>query len=433
MKKLFAAGALLLTALFTLFQIPLQADDGNYQNYILGERTAGMGGAGAATSCDLDSAFYNPSGLGFVTASRLSLSASLYGIYNLKIRDGLGTNKNFRVREFESIPSTFGSILNLSEELTVAFSAFVPDNINYNHQEVYSRTVTPVPGQFQSEYFSFTVDDQQLWIGPSLGYRINRRLSLGLSLFAVYRSLVKKQAWTFLSTDEQNKIVSVTDRRYDVDYTNYSILGIFGTQYALSDRLRLALVVQTPSINLTGDGEFTYASGRENRVNHGDHLASRNKIPTKITIGAAFCKPKEYALEADLSYYLPTSFIELKGRDDWTGGEFCLRLRRRPVVNFNLGAEYYFIENYPARLGFFTNLSSSPDPDPEGPGSPEQIDMYGLTASVGNESEHTTINFGVNYVWGSGKTLGVDDDLNYRVVDARESYLFLFLSSTYIF
>jgi len=59
----------------------IRADNGNYQNYLVGDRAAGMGGAVTASTNNLDACYYNPSGLANVTGSRISLSVSLYGIY----------------------------------------------------------------------------------------------------------------------------------------------------------------------------------------------------------------------------------------------------------------------------------------------------------------------------------------------------------------
>ncbi len=413
----------------------LYGDDGNYQNYIVGERAAGMGGAVTASCQALEAAYFNPSGLGFVEASRLSLSASLYGWYRADVKEGLGSGENYSANEFESIPSTFGSILNLSEEFTVAFSAFVPDQINYNLQETFERRPGGIPGIFKSDYYSQTLDDQQMWIGPSLGWRIDERLSIGGSVFLVYRTLVNKQQWTYLLTSgPDNEITSVSARIYNIDYSNYGLLGVFGAQYVLGDHILLGLSLQTPSLNLTGDGELLYTVSHtdEETVVHADDMKSRYKLPTKVTIGAAWRKEGTCLLEADLSYHFPTSYNALSGDDVWTGEPITTTVRRKPVINVNLGGEYYVIEDYPVRLGFFTNLSSAPTPEPAHGGT-EKVDMYGLTASVGNEAEHTTINLGVNYVWGSGSTLGIGDDFSPKTVHVHESYIFIFLASTYIF
>lgn len=433
----FRIGSAVLLCIFSLGGgASLRADDGNYQNYIIGERASGMGGAVAASSEDLDGVYYNPAGLAGIDANRLSLSTNLYGFFKLEVTDGLGPGKDYKIREFEAIPTAFGSILNVSEILTLAFSVLVPDNVKYNHQQTYTRLPTPDYLLFQSEYFSYSIDDQTLWIGPSLGVRLGEDWSIGASAFLVYRSMVNKQDWSYLITRGDYEKVSVSTRHYDLDYSSYGVLALLGARWDATDRLSLALVVQPPSVHISGDGEFTYTSNfdrPDDRIVHAPDLDVNNKIPAKVVLGAAWHREKEYCLGLDLSYHLPTSFILLEGDDDWSGGEISRRVRRRSVFNVNLGGEYYAASGYPLRAGFFTNLSSAHHPDPSLPGSPEKIDMYGVTASVGSESEHTTINVGVNYVWGSGKTLGVSDNLDYSVVDVRESYLFLFLSSTYIF
>lgn len=413
-----------------------RADDGNYQNYTLGERGSGMAGAVIATTADLDAAYYNPAGLGRVTASRLSLSTSIYGIYRYTVFSGLGPDHNYSVREFETIPSSFGTVLNVSDRLKLAFSAFIPDDINYNHEESFRKPGTDGDGLAAYEYFSYIVDDQQLWIGPSLGYLASDRLTLGGSVFVVYRSAVLKQNWTIAqSTFPPDRVLDQASRIYDVDFTNYSLLALLGAQYRLTDRILLGAAVQTPSVNLRGTGSLLYAETvtDDDLIVHSDDMESQNRLPARFSFGAALREPKRYALECDLNWHLPTSYDELSGTDDWSGGEVNYALRRLGVVNVNLGGEYYVRESYPLRAGFFTNISSAPDPDPLIPLTTDQIDMYGATLSIGNETEHTTINVGLTYVWGDGKTLGYAPDSTTAVVDTRESYLLLSLSSSYIF
>ena len=412
------------------------ADDGNYQNYTLGERGGGLGGAVVATTRDLDAAYYNPAGLGFITASRLSLSTSLYGLYRYTVFNGLGPDRNYSVREFETIPSSFGSVINTGPRLKLAFSAFIPDEINYNHQESFRRPGQTVPDQATYEYFSYIVNDQQLWIGPSAGYLVDDRFSLGASIFVVYRSAVAKQNWTVAQTTvPPGDIANLSTRIYDLDFSNYGLLALLGAQYHITDHLLLGATVQTPVINLSGTGQLLYAetSPAQDILVHADGMKSQNRLPARFSLGAAWREQGRYAVEADVTYHLPVSYSELEGTDDWTGLEVDYPLRRLPVVNANLGGEYYVMKNYPVRAGFFTNISSAPEPDPLVPLTTDQIDMYGFTLSVGNETEHTTINVGLSYSWGRGESLGFGEDYTTSVVGTRESQLFLSLSSSYIF
>lgn len=416
----------------------LRADNGNYQNYLVGDRAAGMGGAVVATTNDLDACYYNPAGLANVAGSRIALSVSLYGIYRIWVEEGLGPQESYSSREFESIPSTFGSILKVSDELSLAFAVFTPDKIYYNTQRSFERKPF-MDGILRSDYYSVTLDDSTVWVGPSLGWKAGERLSFGGGIYLVYRSLDDKQDWTYLfTTEDGNEVIRVFSRQYRIEYNNYSLLGLFGARYALTDTFSLGVTVQTPTLDLTGDGQLLYGaslgSHEDDFLISAENMKTRNQLPTRITVGAAYQEPHVFTLEADLTYHFPTSYTEMWGRDGWSGEMVELNTRRKGVLNLNLGGEYYVIRNYPFRAGFFTNLSSSHDLDPDEPTiGGEKIDMYGVSASIGNESEHTTINVGINYVWGSGDTLGMGEDFQPVVVDARESYLFLFLSSAYIF
>ena len=418
--------------------LSIRADNGNYQNYLVGDRAAGMGGAVTASTNDLDACYYNPAGLANVIGSRIALSVSLYGIYRIRVKDGLGPNESYKCRAFESIPSTFGSILKVSDTLALAFAVFTPDEVNFNTQQSFER-LPYQPGIVRSDYYANNIDDATSWIGPSLGFKASPRLSIGCGVYLVYRTVNSSQDWTYLYTKQDgNEIVKVGARQYRYEYSNYSLMGLAGAQYSVTDNISLGLTIFSPTLNLAGKGSVFYGASLEDPdqsyLYSANDMRSNNRVPTKIVFGAAYIRRGGFTVEADLSYHFPTSYTELRGQDIWSSEEIRMDIKREAVVNLNLGGEYYIVENYPLRAGVFTNLSSSSSLDPEKPQvNGEKTDMYGISASIGNESEHTTINFGVNYVWGKGKILGFDEDFQPLEVSARESYLFVFISSAYIF
>ncbi len=414
------------------------ADDTNYRNFLVGDRAAGMGGAVTASTADLDAAYYNPAGLAAVAGSRISLSVSLYGIQKYRVADGLGPGEHLKAAQFETIPSTFGSILNISENLSLAFAVFVPDSLDINVRESFRRR-PDAPGLERSDYYSASFDDSSTWLGPSLGWRAGRRLRIGAGGYLVYRSLDTKQDWAYLYTAGGTREVSrVQARVHNLDFSNYSLLGILGAQYDLSETVVLGLAVQTPSLDIYGSGNLLYAvslgSPETDLLVESAGMKSRNRLPARFTAGAAWRESGRFALEGNLSYHLPISYNQLSGEEYWTGEPFSLRLERKAVINLNLGGEYYVAERYPLRAGVFTNLSSSPGVDEEKLAeSRDKVDMYGVSLSVGSESEHTAFSIGVNYVWGKGKTVGFTEDFQPAAVDQREAHLFVFLSSAYIF
>jgi long-chain fatty acid transport protein len=394
------------------------ASDGNYQNYIVGERAAGMGGAVTASASSVDACYYNPAGLALTPASTISLSASLYGFSRFQVDDGWYPGENLDIDSFVTIPSTFGSIWKVNDDLALSISAFIPDRSSNNDLEAFVG---------DSHFFKYNLDDQTLWIGPSAGYRLSPKLTCGVSIFGVYRTFSWFRDWLFGDYG-----TSVSE---DIKYNDLSLAAVLGARYALDERWALGLSVQTPSLHVTGDGKYLIKRISSTGTLQGSYVEdadTENKIPTRVTAGVSYQASPRLGLGLDLTYHFSASFNRFEGYDQF-GTFWTYPLRREATCDVNLGGEYYVMDNYPLRLGFFTSRSSAPETEIETSYYPAQIDKYGITMSAGRESEHTTLNFGVNYVWGSGDFVGWRTPTQMDIVDAQESYLYIFLASSYIF
>jgi len=55
------------------------ADDTHYQDFIVGSRAVGLGGAFCAIGDDPSGLYYNPAGIAEIRHTTLQISASLYG------------------------------------------------------------------------------------------------------------------------------------------------------------------------------------------------------------------------------------------------------------------------------------------------------------------------------------------------------------------
>ena len=107
------------------------------------------------------------------------------------------------------------------------------------------------------------------------------------------------------------------------------------------------------------------------------------------------------------------------------------------VTDVQLGGEFVFRKRYPLRAGAFTSFSSAPDLVANGDSQINQVDLYGVTASVGSVGKNVVVNFGLSYAWGEGDALGTrldaDGDLESFVSRTRESGLYAFASTAYRF
>ena len=115
----------------------------------------------------------------------------------------------------------------------------------------------------------------------------------------------------------------------------------------------------------------------------------------------------------------------------------AIRQHCREVLDFSLGGEHYLRRKYPVRAGFFTSRSAAPDPVADNTDEAGQIDLYGLTATVGVEMKNAASNIGLNYLWGEGRAIGWGTDAAGEIVntvsDSDETHLYVVFNTQYYF
>ena len=396
------------------------AGEANYQPFIVGERAAGMGGAVAATADGMDACFYNPAGLGGEARDSISVNGTLYGIQNFETKDAAFPGEDFEVSSFMTIPTGLSAVKKLKAGTVAAFSVFVPSASS-------AREILAFPQR--QHYYNSSQDEQTLYMGPSLGHVLNDRLALGASVFGVYQT------------------ASVFENLYWGDYSytytanyKYSVIGLIGTlgaQYKLADEWSAGLALSTPSATLSGKGSVQISEVLGDEETSGaaaiyyEDLDADNGLPAQARAGIGWRRAGVASAGIDMTHHFSSAY-------DWMDGKtVVIRQEREAVTDLQVGGEYIFRKRYPVRGGFFTGFSSAPDLDPEEASSPSQIDLYGVTASVGSIAENVVMNLGLSYVWGSGDAYGTRLDesgmLETVVTDTTESGLYAFASTTYRF
>ncbi|MEI6218487.1 MAG: hypothetical protein WCP86_06280 [bacterium] len=405
------------------------ADDGNYQNFIIGERAQGMGGAVGAFASSLDACFFNPAGLARVKDSTLSVSANLYGFQKYEAANGLAPGEDLKRNSFVGIPAAVSGISKLEGKGAWAISAFIPDRRSFNEIAAFVS---------KKHFYNFSEDDQTIWVGPSFGYPCSDKLFLGASLFGVYRtySRVENMSWGDVN-------YSYSD---DLKYDSFGMLAVLGAQYALGGNWSAGFVLQTPSRGIAGSGTFSATqvslfSG--STALYGEGLQTGDYVPMKVSASVGWQKPMDRAVGFEVTYHGSGDFDLVSGDLQGagvTGGYDALHVTRKAVVDINLGGEYYYNGIYPLRLGFFTSQSSALDADPTRSMAESripQIDKYGITGSLGKETKNMAVNVGLIYLMGSGDAYGWVIDARGQVdaarVDAKERQLYMFLSTSFFF
>ncbi len=403
-----------------LLVAPALAGEANYQPYIVGERAPGMGGAVCATAEGMDAAFYNPAGLGRVKRASVSINGTFYGFQHYSTDDNLFPGEALGVNSFITIPAGISGVRRLGEGLVGAFSVFVPSQSSAKEIRAFAE---------RQHFYNSSYDEQTLWAGPALGWQVNERLTLGAGLYAVYQNVTQ---FNNLYWGDYAYAYAV-----NYDYATWGLLASVGAQYNLTEQWMMGLTLQSPSLALYGSGKWQehglMADGRPHNADYVylDDLDAANGLPLQLKLGLAWHEQKKFTVGVDVTHHFARSYDALSNADT------ALERHRQAVTDVQAGIEYYLGGRYPVRAGAFTSFSAAPEVDAQDLYALAHVDLYGLTASVGLESEHLVVNLGLNYIFGSGQAIGRsfngEHTLTSAVVHTDEQALYLFFTTAYLF
>jgi hypothetical protein len=449
-----AAGLLALAAEL----VEARADDNHQQNYLIGERAAGLGGAYTALSDDSSGVYYNPAGLAEAVHSSLSLSASVYGLatqsYEVYAAGFSSQNSNF-----VSYPTTTAWIQRVRRggddgvgRVQLALALLTPQSEVSRSRISLSGTGPGTSSGHTAALQSLStqiVEDDTLWVGLAAAWKVVRRLGLGLSVFMTYRSGLYKVQSLLVRSELDGGGVELS--RYgqasqvDVKLRHFGLLGVIGIVVPATEWLRFGAAFRSPSIELSGKADFhsfsTPADGASKVFTLTtvdlEGVAFRDRQPFKATLGVAVGRRSRWGASVDVSLYGPVAeYAIFESAAEPTLADEA-RMKKKIVVQVNAGGEYSIAGTFPLRLGFFTNRSSLASMTDCSSGTctersnllTDGVDLYGFSGSVGYEIEKATLNLGWSYCLG-WRTQTTDAGYDLRTF---RSYLFISLGGSFRF
>jgi len=437
------------------------ADPTNYQRYVIGERALGMGGAQTAAVNDPMANLYNPAAMVFITSSMVSASKALYSFDKREIEGGfvpslaIGTGDESNAIALEhdndlSLPSTLAIVAPFGKKLykggpkrhAFGVAILVPLQDSYTYRGKWK-----AEGDIRdAETFTLAESNQETWTGVSYAVRLSEDWGLGLSAY-----LVRK---TFSRRFSKSRFGDVTDcplsscgymefKESQLDIETVSLLFRLGAMWQPHENWRFGLVVNAPTILLPNvvlyktQGKLDQTMGVASVVGDDDDIPDdeldfieyytddyKLKVagydPLAFRAGVAYLWYDIFAVDLDVSVYLPTSYKairndpvakrrfpedgpeEVTASPTWFDPGVIKSVEREAVVNFNIGWEYVIDDTWSIRNGFFTDFSSAPEVQPSTQPQQWRIDRYGATLAGGFKYEGYDISVGVMGAMGRG-------------------------------
>ncbi|MEK6773002.1 MAG: hypothetical protein AABY64_03600 [Bdellovibrionota bacterium] len=369
----------------------------NYNSILIGDLSAGMGGAATAVVGDSSgSAFYNPATLAQLEGDSFSAAVGIYK----KFDTVFGENEDFtkaplRVNQgyFRSLPASTGNVLRLGK-YNVALSILVPDFEEFK-------------GDLKKQDENATtlsVTDESLWVGAGVAQSISETESAGVSAYYTARSFSR-------SLNDRTYPSATRAQLYTEEKTlvENAVLFIFGYYKKLSDKAALGLSLRSPAVKIASHAnvfrsnttvDTSVPSMTRPTENYPDE-GSRVVIPGKLAIGLSYQQDPTLLWAADVSLHEGISYIDIINESIGS------RVDHKSVWNAAIGVEKAFRDWLKVRIGAYTNFSSHHEPNPDFQQLQEdKVDMLGFSANVvfiaGKKISYT---FGGYYTGGRGRSI----------------------------
>jgi long-chain fatty acid transport protein len=387
------------------------ADEYHYNNMLIGDRASGMGGAYTAISDDATGMFYNPAGILYVGERNFSASVNAYYSQSKKYENVIG-NRPFE-RNSSALLANFFGIVKPMGSFKVGFSYAVPDAVSEDQNQNFSNVSSTV------SRFTMNLNnrDSTYNFGPSIAAELDNDLSVGLSLY-----IHKRDVQLILNQFQERVDSSNQWSNYYFKLSETGARPVLGIMWSPVDKLSLgASLSQTWVISATGEGQSTCwdssaveCSASILQAPSTVGFTSKRKYPVRMAVGAAYFPDSNLILSGDLTYNTAITDANYGNKES--------------TLNAAIGVEYYLNKNWAVRTGGYTNIANTPAIQAGVTSIEEKINLYGLSLSVSNFTNGSSITLGTSINYGKGKSQILN---NTSVQDATTLGWLMFLSSSY--
>lgn len=317
------------------------ATDG-YFSHGYGVKSQGMGGVGIALPQDALAAATNPAGMGLI-GDRIDFGVTWFRpIREAEIEDnGAGMNGTYKANESKNffIPE-FGYNKVINDKLSLGVSVYGNGGMNTD----YNRPI-PLFGNTKAG-----IDMAQLFIAPTLAWKINETHTVGVSVNLAYQRFEAKGLQNFDNGNYSSSVGNVTNNGHDNSYGAGLHLGWIGK---VNDAVSVGATYQTKTYMTKFDkykGLFAEQGDFDVPEQYGLGIAI--KTSPKLTL-AADVQRINYGDVDSVGNSINNLFAgNLLGTNNGAGFAW------RDVTAYKLGASYAWDETLTLRAGY--NHSSQP-------------------------------------------------------------------------
>ena len=452
-------------ALFLFACTGLMAQSHRYYTYSFSEESSLLGGAVIGSGAGTASIFYNPAAIAATGQSSFSLNTSLAYYDWCSWDNALGEDYDLKQSSLAFRPRFVSYLVKskLNEKLTFELATFSKETYNRRLSlNIKQQTDVLVTNPGEEEYVgNYVLNDEfgDYWVGLGGSYQFNEHLSIGASLFGLFKTLEYWDVYdlaafpTGYRQPDPDSYIATHEYRYHVKFNDYRLLLKAGIQYE-TERMDFGMKVEFPSIGVYEDGKRLSKSEKQYNIMKPDgtgffpdyliedtqikkQVAVNYKDPFSLGAGFAYRTPdlrKTYYLSLEYFHKLkPYIMAKVKDQsivtpgvegDNPTSQEWleCAN-GAKPVVNLALGAKWRVTENALILAGFRTDFNTIKNFDygeyeDLNQLITESVDMYHFSFGTSFNILKNVVNAGISYSTGVRKDqkqlLNLSDPVEYN-------------------
>ena len=379
-------------ALFALASGRAAAQELDYQNFLIGTRAMGMGGAFTAVADDPSAAYHNPAGLGLILRSSTSANLTVIAADGWRMRGGYGSVLGPRDLAYNAIPA-----LPIFVGFVQKFGDRGPDGIQQHGiaisvvrprfiQRSFRIALTdPSHGVVDSIRVDESSNDQ--WYGVSYGLRIEPNLAIGIGGWLSVRDVLHTEerfvGGGIMTAGGRRTAESLLTAQSSARLSSIGLVFRLGLLWQFHPQWRLGLMLQPGRIPITDNASifsnFATTAGASPATIGGLRFADQNDLsgnlptPWQLRIGGSYRANDSFLVSADVALYAPIGSrahpVQTYGApqpDPVTGeipspGLYVARQWYANVTaNASIGIDALIADLVPIQAGIFTDMSAAP-------------------------------------------------------------------------
>jgi long-chain fatty acid transport protein len=339
---------------------------GGYQINEQGARAVGMGGAFVARASDPSAVYFNPAGLAFqnginvLGGSNIILPSTKFTGSGIQLPVETSTNSQV----FTPV-NLYGSY-QISDDIVVGVGVYNPYGLGTQWPDKWGQTIPQAGGLYMGGYNSVNASIVTWYINPTIAYKVNNQLSVGLGISYVTGSVA-------MSRVIPAKAVNAAFSGYfknELNGTGNDINFNLGAIYKPMDNLSIGIAYRaTTKIEFSGDLKFSNSDVPAPMyptiatLFPGGTGKATLPMPGSLTVGVAYKVLPELTVEGDFQYVQWTTYDQLQiqitpvtpaqtsstSLKNWNDGYI-----------FRGGAEYTMDQDFTLRGGLILDLTPQP-------------------------------------------------------------------------